>query len=153
MSILNTQAIADSRKVVTGSDGGMYDGKGKLLATVESYQSQLNFANVEYRPLGTPIKTEVPDAVNATLTMTQIMVKDDEFIEGILAFQQTGKMPEWNFQGVVKGKNGSTQRMIYSYCVPTGQIDVQNISVGSIIKRTFNFAVNGGIRKQGSLTA
>lgn len=153
MSIINTQAISDSRKVVTGSDGAMYDGKGKLLATVESYQSQINFANQKYRPLGTPIETEVPDAVSTTLTMTQIMVRDDEFIEGILAFQSTGKMPEWNFQGVVKGKNGSTQRMIYNYCVPTGQIDIQNISVGGIIKRTFNFAVNGGVRQQGKLTA
>lgn len=60
-------------------------------------------------------------------------------------------MPEWNFQGVIQGKNGSTERKIYSYCVPTGEIDLQNISVGSIIKRTLNFRVNGGVRTQGKM--
>lgn len=48
MSLINTQAIADSRKVLTGNNGGMYDGNGKLLATVESFQSKINFANQTY---------------------------------------------------------------------------------------------------------
>ena len=35
MGIINTQAVADGRKVRTGKDGALYNGKGKLLATVE----------------------------------------------------------------------------------------------------------------------
>ena len=34
MGIINTQAVADGRKVRTGKDGALYNGKGKLLATV-----------------------------------------------------------------------------------------------------------------------
>ena len=40
MGIINTQAVADGRKVRTGKDGALYNGKGKLLATVEVFQAQ-----------------------------------------------------------------------------------------------------------------
>ena len=151
MSLINTQAIADSRIVLTGNNGGMYDGNGKLLATVESFQSKINFANQTYRALGSPMEMEVGDAVSTTLSITMTVVESDGFVDGLEAFQHTGEMPEWNFQGVIQGKNGSTERKIYSYCVPTGEIDLQNISVGSIIKRTLNFRVNGGVRTQGKM--
>lgn len=151
MSLINTQEIADSRKVLTGNNGGMYDGNGKLLATVESFQSKINFANQTYRALGSPMEMEVGDAVSTTLSITMTVVESDGFVDGLEAFQHTGEMPEWNFQGVIQGKNGSTERKIYSYCVPTGEIDLQNISVGSIIKRTLNFRVNGGVRTQGKM--
>ena len=51
-------------------------------------------------------------------------------------------MPAWNFQGVVKGRNDSEQRMIYRQCVPSGTIDLQNLSVGDIIKRAWSLFVN-----------
>lgn len=151
MSLINTQAVADSRKVLTGNNGGMYDGKGKLLATVESFQSKINFANQTYRALGSPMEMEVGDAVSTTLSITMTVVESDDFVDGLEAFQNTGKMPEWNFQGVIQGKNGSTERKIYNYCVPTGEIDLQNVSVGSIIKRTLTFRANGGVRTQGKM--
>lgn len=151
MSVINTQAIADSRKVLTGSDGCMYDGKGKLLATVETFQSKANFSNLEYRALGSPMKMEIGDAVSTTLSITMTVIESDDFIDGIEQFQTTGKMPEWNFQGAVRGKNGSTERKIYNYCVPSGDIDLQNVTVGSIIKRTLNFHVNGGVKTQGKM--
>ena len=51
-------------------------------------------------------------------------------------------MPYWNFQGVIVGRNGSEQRVVYSECVPSGQIDLQNVTTGDVIKRSWNFAVN-----------
>ena len=45
MGIINTQAVADGRKVRTGKDGALYNGKGKLLATVEVFQAQMGVAN------------------------------------------------------------------------------------------------------------
>lgn len=151
MSLINSQVIADSRKVLTGNDGAIYDGKGKLLATVESFNSKMNFSNQDYRALGSPIVTQVGDSVSTTLSITMTVVKSDDFVDGLEQFQNTGKMPEWNFQGVIKGKNGSTERKIYNYCVPTGEIDLQNVSVGSIIKRTLTFHANGGVRTQGKM--
>ena len=51
-------------------------------------------------------------------------------------------MPIWNFQGLVKGRNGTEQRMNYRSCIPTGTIDLQNLSVGDLIKRAWSFTVN-----------
>ena len=112
MSLINTQAVADSRKVLTGNNGGMYDGNGELLATVESFQSKINFANQTYRALGSPMEMEVGDAVSTTLSITMTVVESDGFVDGLEAFQHTGEMPEWNFQGVIQGKNGSTEGKI-----------------------------------------
>ena len=90
MSLINTQAVADSRKVLTGNNGGMYDGKGKLLATVESFQSKINFANQTYRALGSPMEMEVGDAVSTTLSITMTVVESDDFVDGLEEFQSTG---------------------------------------------------------------
>ncbi len=152
--ILNTQAIKDARKARTGKDGGLFNGKGKLLATVEQFQSQMNFANQKYRPLGTPKEQEIPDSYGTTLTFTEIVVSDEEFISDLLAFQNTGVMPNWKFQGVVKSWNGkSEERFIYNDCIPSGNIDLQNIGVGSIIKRQWSLYVNGDVKPQGKLKA
>lgn len=48
MSIINTQAVADARKARTGKDGALYNSNGKLLASVETYQSQMAVANQKY---------------------------------------------------------------------------------------------------------
>lgn len=40
MSIINTQAVANAKKVLTGKNGALYNAKGKLLATMETYQAQ-----------------------------------------------------------------------------------------------------------------
>ena len=153
MSIINTQATADARKVRTGKDGGLYNGKGKLLATVEVFQSQMAVSNQKFHPLGTPREQEILDTIGTTLTFTECVVKDDEFITDLLNMQSTGIQPNWKFQGVLKGSNGSEQRYIYPNCVPSGNIDLQNISVGSIVKRQWSLFVNGGVKQQGKLKA
>lgn len=153
MSIINTQAVADAQKVVTGKDGALYNGKGKLLATIETFQAQMAVSNQKYHPIGTPTEFEILDSIGKTITFTECVVKDDEFISDLLTMQSTGVQPNWKLQGVVKGRNGSEQRLIYPNCVPSGNIDLQNISVGSIIKRQWSLFVNGVVKQQGKLNA
>lgn len=71
MGIINTQAVADGRKVRTGKDGALYNGKGKLLATVEVFQAQMGVTNQKYHPLGTPLEQEILDSIGTTLTFTE----------------------------------------------------------------------------------
>lgn len=52
MSIINTQAVANAKKVLTGKNGALYNAKGKLLATMETYQAQVNVTNTKFQPLG-----------------------------------------------------------------------------------------------------
>lgn len=153
MSIINTQAVENSRKVRTGKDGALFNGKGKLLASAESFQSQMSVNNTKYQPLGSNQEYEVNTGYGVTLNFTEIVVEDSEFIQDLINFQNTGVVPEWNFQGVLKGRNGSEERMVYPYCIPSGTIDLQNINVGDVIKRAFSLFVNGKVALQGKLKA
>ncbi len=140
--MLNKSSATDVRKVLTGKDGAILDDSGTMLATVESFQSQVNVTNAKYQPLGDMQEHEAPQSYAVTLTMSQIVIKDDKFIQDLVSALAKGEMPVWNFQGLVKGRNGSEERMNYRGCIPSGNIDLQNLSVGDLIKRAWNFAVN-----------
>jgi hypothetical protein len=74
--------------------------------------------------------------------MSQVVVEDDAFIQELVEAMESQTMPVWDFQGVLKGRNGTEERMVYRECIPSGQVDLQNITVGDVIKRAWNFAVN-----------
>ena len=131
MSIINTQAVANAKKVLTGKNGALYNAKGKLLATMEVYQAQVNVTNTKFQPLGDPQEHEIFTSYG----------------------QKSGEMPSWNFQGVIKGRNGSEERLVYNDCVPSGNIALQNVTVGDLIKRQWSLFVNGAVNQQGKLRA
>ncbi len=151
--MLNTRGPIDTRKVLTGKDGALYNDKGVMLATVETFQTQVNVTNAKYQPLGDAQEHEVFQSYGVTLTFTETVIEDESFISELFDAFKTGVMPSWNFQGVVKGRNGSEQRMIYRQCVPSGTIDLQNLSVGDIIKRAWSLFVNDPPELQSLLTA
>lgn len=151
--MLNTRGAIDSRKVLTGKDGAFYNDAGVMLATVESYQTQVNVTNAKYQPLGDAQEHESFQSYAVTLTFSQIVIEDDAFIQEFFAALAAGTMPSWNFQGVLKGRNGSEQRMNYRSCIPTGTIDLQNVTVGDVVKRSWSFTVNEPPELQKLLTA
>jgi len=140
--MINTRAAGDARQARTGKDGAFYNADGVLLATVESFSSNVSFNNASYSVLGNAQELESANTFKVTLTMSQIVVEDDAFIQELVTAMKEQTMPYWNFQGVLVGRNGSEQRMVYSECVPSGQVDLQNITTGDVVKRAWNFAVN-----------
>lgn len=151
--MLNNRAPIDTRLALTGKNGALYSDDGTMLATVETFQTQVNVTNAKYQPLGDAQEHEVFQSYGVTLTFTEIVVSDEQFIQEMFEAMRTGEMPHWNFQGVVKGRNGSEQRMNYRQCVPSGTIDLQNLSVGDIIKRAWSLFVNEPPELQKLLTA
>ena len=140
--MINTRAAGDARQARTGKDGAFYNADGVLLATVESFSSNVSFNNASYSVLGNAQELESANTFKVTLTMSQIVVEDDAFIQELMTSMKEQTMPYWNFQGVLTGRNGSEQRVVYSECVPSGQVDLQNITTGDVVKRAWNFAVN-----------
>ena len=140
--MINTRAAGDARQARTGKDGAFYNADGVLLATVESFSSNVSFNNASYSVLGNAQELEAANTFKVTLTMSQIVVEDDAFIQELMTAMKEQTMPYWNFQGVLTGRNGSEQRVVYSECVPSGQVDLQNITTGDVVKRAWNFAVN-----------
>ena len=102
----------------------------------------MTFNNAKYNVLGDPQEHETSASFSVSLTMTQVVVEDDAFIVELVEAMETGIMPVWDFQGTLKGLNGSEERMVYRDCLPSGQVDLQNIAVGDVIKRAWNFFVN-----------
>jgi len=151
--MFNNRAPIDTRKTLTGKDGALFNDAGVMLATIETFQTQVNVTNAKYQPLGDAQEHEVFQAYGVTLTFTEIVIEDERFIQELFNGMKTGVMPSWNFQGVVKGRNDSEQRMIYRQCVPSGTIDLQNLSVGDIIKRAWSLFVNDPPELQSLLTA
>ena len=138
----NVRAAGDSRHARTGKDGAFYNADGVLLATVESFQSTVNYNNAKYNVLGDAQEHETANTFAVNLTMSQIVVEDDAFIQELMIALETQEMPRWDFQGSLLGRNGSEERVVYRDCIPSGQVDIQNIAVGDVIKRQWNFVVN-----------
>ena len=150
--MINPRAAGDSRHARTGKDGAFYNADGVLMATVETFSSNVTFNNESYSVLGDAQEHETANTFAVNLTMSQIVIEDDAFIQELMKALQTQTMPVWNFQGVLMGRNGSEERVVYYNCVPSGQIDLQNVAVGDVIKRAWNFFVNTPPALQSLLT-
>jgi hypothetical protein len=151
--MFNTRGPIDTRKVLTGKDGALFNDEGVMLATVEPFKTQVNVTNAKYQPLGDAQEHEVFQSYAVTLIFTETVIADERFIIELFEGFKSGVMPEWSFQGVVKGRNGSEQRMVYRQCVPSGMIDLQNLTVGDTIKREWNLFVNDPPELQSLLRA
>lgn len=138
----NSQAAGDSRHTRTGKDGAFYTLDGKLLATVETFSSNVSFNNAQYKVLGDAQEHEAPGTYKVSLSMSQVVVEDDEFISALVEALDTQVMPVWNFQGSLLGRNGTDERITYYECIPSGQVDLQNVAVDDVVKRNWNFHVN-----------
>lgn len=138
----NAQAAGDSRHVRTGKDGAFFSQDGVLLATVETFSSNVSFNNAQYQVLGDAQEHEGANTYKVSLTMSQVVVEDDEFIQTLVRALESQEMPVWNFQGSLLGRNGSEERLTYYECIPSGDVDLQNIAVGDVVKRNWNFHVN-----------
>lgn len=150
--MINVRAAKDSRHVRAGKDGAFYDDDGELLATCESYNSNVTFNNNQYSVLGNAQELEGPGTFSVKLTMSQIVIESDKFIQMVYDAMENQQPLVLNFQGVLTGNNGSEERVIYRNCITSGQIDLQNIGVGDAVKRSWNFHVNTPPKLQSLLT-
>ena len=149
----NTRAPQDTRFALTGKDGGLYNADGVLMASVENFQTQVNVTNATYLPLGDDQEHSVFQSYKVTLTLSQVLIEDDTLIQEFFEMLTSGIPVDWTFQGVVYGRNGSTQRMNYRGCVPDGNVDLQNVTTGDLIKRAWNMTVNDPPELQSLLNA
>lgn len=153
MAILNAKRYADARNVLTGKDGAFFDDTGEMLATVESYSCQVSNNNGNYQPLGTMQEMDIPMTYKVTLTFAMVTIESERFIQEYMDALKQDTLPQWNFQGLIRGRNGSEERMNFRSCVPSGTVDLQNLTVGDIIRRNWSCTVNEPPALQSLLTA
>lgn len=140
---INNRAAADARHARTGKDGGLYNEDGVLFASMESFNSKATYNNAKYNVLGDPQEHETANSYGITLSFTEIVVEDIDLFMELVDAMNNGETPNWTFQGVLQGRNGSEERVVYRDCIPSGDIDLQNIANGDTIKRAWSLYVNG----------
>lgn len=138
----NNRGGDDARRVFSGKDGMLMSEAGLLLATMETFQVQINVTNATYQPLGDPQQHEHLTGYSVQLNFTSTVIEDTDYFQELLNMTHSGQPVMWTFQGVLKGRNGSEERMIYRDCVPSGNIDFQNFTAGDLVKRQWSLFVN-----------
>ena len=146
MANLNEQAELDVRQLITGKDGQLFvttrAGVNIFLAEVDTFQAQLSPANTDYQPVGSSLTFAVNTGYSVTLTLTEAVVRDDVMLNELIEELQQGHFPSFDFQGKLRRRDNKAQRIVYRNCVPDGTIDLQNLTPGEIIKRSWSFRVN-----------
>ena len=146
MNGLNDQSILDVRKLISGKDGQLYvtdpEGNDIFLAEVDTFQVQLSPTNVDYQPVGSSLIYAVNTGYSLTLTLTEAVVRDDVMLSSLIQNIRVGYFPGFDFTGKLRRRDGEVERIVYRNCVPDGTIDLQNLTPGEIIKRTWSFRIN-----------
>jgi len=146
MDGLNDQSLLDVRKLITGKDGRLFvttkAGTNLFLAEVDTFQTQISPANVDYQPVGSALVYAVNTGYSVALTLTEAVVRDNVMVTEFIDDLRKGYFPTFDFQGMMRRRDGQKERVVYRNCVPDGTVDLQTLNPGEIIKRSWSFRVN-----------
>lgn len=146
MNGLNDQSVLDVRKLISGKDGRLFvttnAGENIFLAEVDEFTTQVSPANTDYQPVGSCLIYSVNTGYSLSISFSEALVRDDVMMTELISELQTGYFPTWDFQGVMRRRDGQSQRVVYRNCVPDGEIDFQALTPGEIVKRKWGFRCN-----------
>lgn len=143
--MINNASILDTRKLMTGKDGRVFlelDGEQFFYAEVESFNVVMNVTNTDVQPVGSILQYAVNTGVNYSVTLSEMVVRDDLIAQPIQQKIKEGKMPTFTFQAGAERWDGQEQRVVLRRCTPDGSIDLLNLVPGEVIKRAMSFRVN-----------
>lgn len=141
----NNAAILDTRKLMTGKDARVFievDGEQYFYAEVETFNVVMNVTNVDVQPVGSMLQFAVNTGVNYSVTLSEMVVRDDLIAQPIQQKIAEGKMPTFTFQAGAERWDGQEQRVVLRRCTPDGSIGILNLTPGEVIKREMSFRVN-----------
>ncbi|SDH04987.1 hypothetical protein [Marvinbryantia formatexigens] len=150
--MLNTRASTDARHGRSGKDAMLYNENGEQLAQVDSFQAKAAFNNNKYNPIGQNLELEVNNTIGITITISEIVVLDGYLFNQVLAAVSAGESPVLTLDGAIEGRNGSQERITYRECIFSGDNDLQNVSTGDFLKRSYNLHCNGKPEYRSALT-
>jgi len=144
---LNDQSILDVRQIISGKDGQLFvttrtSGQNIFLAECDTFQAQLSPVNQDYQPVGSALIFAVNTGYSITLTLTEVVIRDDVLLGELINDIKQGYFPGYNFVGKLRRRDGQEERIVYNWCTPDGAIDLQNLSPGELVKRAWSFRVN-----------
>lgn len=130
----------------------LYNADGVPFAQVSSFQSKTSFNNTKYQPLGQNRELETNNTIGVTIAISEIVVLDGELFNNVVSAVNKGESPVMTLDGVIEGRNGSQERITYRECIFSGDQDLQNVSTGDTLSRSYNLHCNGEVEPRSSLT-
>ena len=143
--MINNASVLDTRKLMTGKDGRVFielDGEQYFYAEVETFNVVMNVTNVDVQPVGSILQYAVNTGVNYSITLSEMVVRDDLLAQPIQKKIAEGKMPTFTFQAGAERWDGQEQRVVLRNCTPDGTVGILNLVPGEVIKREMSFRVN-----------
>ena len=143
--MINDASVLDTRKLMTGKDGRLFveiDGIQTFMAEVDQFTVNMNVTNVDAQPVGSIVVYAVNSGVSFSVTMSEMVVRDDLIMEPLIEAIRAGKMPTYNFQGGAERWDGQEQRLTFRNCTPDGEFNLLNLTPGEIIKRSQSYRIN-----------
>lgn len=144
----NEQGSLDARKILTGKDGQLYvtppDSSTPIfLGEVESFTVQVTFTNVDHQPVGSNLVYAVNTGYSMILTMSEVVIRDDIMLDSLVKALQSGYVPTFDFRGKLNRRiDGQLQQQVFRNCLPQSNVDLMNVTPGSIVKRSWSFRIN-----------
>ncbi|WP_195540502.1 phage tail tube protein [Eubacterium maltosivorans] len=142
---LNDQSLVDVRKVLTGKDGQLFvtvKGQQYLLSESNEFSAQLSINNTDYQPSGSSLVYAINTGFTLTLTLTEVVIRDDLMLLALHEGLKDGRLPWFDFSTKLRGYDGSYQRQTFPNCAPDGSIDLVNIKPGELVQRPWSFRCN-----------
>ena len=151
------QKIIDPRHVMTGKDGQVFitlsDGTQIFLAEVDTFEAQLNIQSTDFQPIGSAQVFGVFQSFSVTLSMSEVVVREDVLLKPIYDALKLGTLPYFEFCGKIKRPaDGKFDRQVFRNCLPDGSVNLLSIQPGEIVKRPWQFRVNSMPELQEYLT-
>lgn len=143
--MINQASVLDTRKLMTGKDARVFvefDDVQYFYAEVDTFNLVMNVTNVDVQPVGSILQYAVNTGVNYSITLSEMVVRDDLLAQPIQKKIAEGKMPTFTFQAGAERWDGQEQRVVVRNCTPDGTIGVLNLVPGEVIKREMSFRVN-----------
>lgn len=75
-----------------------------------------------------------------------------KLFNNVVSAVNKGESPVMTLDGVIEGRNGSQERITYRECIFSGDQDLQNVSTGDTLSRSYNLHCNGEVEPRSSLT-
>lgn len=143
--MINNASVLDTRKLMTGKDGRIFlelDGEQYFYAEVDTFNVVMNVINVDVQPVGSILQYAVNTGVSYSVTLSEMVVRDDLIAQPIQKKIAEGKMPTFTFQAGAERWDGQEQRVVLRNCTPDGTVGILNLVPGEVIKREMSFRVN-----------
>ena len=133
-------------QVFTGKDGKLWiydkDGVAVWLFSVSEFHIAIAWQTVEQQFVANFVPTTITTGAKPTLSFNEAIVEDNATIKRIMEGIKEGRVPVYDFEGVITIDDDREERVVCRQCVPTGTTNLLDVTPGAIVQRTFEFGLN-----------